>query len=207
MRVTEGERTVKAASLRAGGALNFPAFRSILKEMSLSRLVFLVGLALMIVLPVRQWVVEPIYIATPSMDPTLPVGAHVFLDKVTTRLRGPQRGDIIVFTPPPGAEAESGHEFVKRVIAVGGETIALEEKKVVVNGKPLDDDHAFHSRAGEALQGDNLGPLTVPDGMLFVLGDNRDESKDSSVWKDPKTGEPSPFLPVSNVKGLVRGFY
>ncbi|MFA6319169.1 MAG: S26 family signal peptidase, partial [Elusimicrobiota bacterium] len=64
-----------------------------------------------------------------------------------------------------------------------------------------------HTRSEEKLQGDDLGPLTGPEASLFVLGDNRDESKDSSVWTDPATGEPLRFLPLANVRGLVRGFY
>lgn len=173
------------------------------KGVSLTRLLFLIGLALAIILPIRQWVVEPIYIASPSMEPTLPTGIRVFTDKLTPRLRAPRQGDIIVFAPPMGGE----HELVKRVIAVPGQTVELREKKVFINGQPLEEKYAEHKRPDERLQGDDMEPLVVPEGGLFVLGDNRDESKDSSVWKDPETGAPTPFLPVKNVRGIVRGNY
>lgn len=172
--------------------------------MSLGRLLFLFLVAAAVVLPVRLWVVEPIYIATPSMAPTLPVGRHLFADKLTLRLRRPRRGDIVVFRPPVGEE--EGREFVKRVIAVGGETVELREKKVLVGGSALDEPYAQFTRAGERLQGDTMEPVTVPEGALFVLGDNRDESEDSSVWKDAD-GNPIHFLPTANVVGVVRGIY
>lgn len=171
--------------------------------MSLGRLLFLVGVALAIVMPIRLWVIEPIYIASPSMEPHLPVGGHVFMDKLTLHVREPRRGDIVVFKSPLGEK----HEFVKRVIALPGEVVEMKEKKVFINGKELWETYARHRRKDEKLQGDDMESLTVPKNALFVLGDNRDESNDSSVWKDPKTGEPLRFLPRKNVRGLVRGFY
>lgn len=170
-------------------------------ELSLGRLLFLLALAVAVVLPVRLWLVEPIYIATGSMEPTLPVGTHLFADKLTLSLRSPRRGDVIVFRPPVG----SG-EFVKRVIAVPGETVELREKKVFIDGKALEEGYARHTRGGERLVGDNIGPLTVPESAVFVLGDNRDESEDSSVWKD-KGGQPVYFLRARDIVGLVRGVF
>lgn len=165
--------------------------------MDLGRLLYLFGIAAAVVLPLRLWVFEPIYIATASMEPTLKVGVHVFMDKMTFRFREPKRGDIIVFAPPEGEEA---HELVKRVIAVPGDTVELKEKKVVINGATVDEPWAHHKRSEEQLTGDNRGPYTLPADAFFVLGDNRDESRDSSVWEDP-------FLPRKKVRGIVRGFY
>lgn len=170
--------------------------------MSFSRLLFLVGIALAIVLPVRYFFLEPIYIASPSMEPTYPVGAHVFTDKVTLYLRDPRRGEVIVFQPPVGV----GPEVVKRVIAVGGDKVEIREKVVFVNGEELFENYVQYKRKGERLVGDNIGPIEVPDRNLFVLGDNRDESKDSSAWKD-EDGDPVYFVPLRKVRGLVRGFY
>jgi len=170
--------------------------------MSLSRLLFLIAIALAVILPIRRWVIEPIYIASPSMEPTMPVGLHVYMDKLTPRLRAPRRGEVIVFVSPLGEK----HELVKRVIALPGETIELREKKVYINGRELEENYVKHDRADEKLQGDNIGPLVVPEGKIFVLGDNRDASKDSSVWKDA-SGQPLYFLPLKNVRGLARGFY
>ena len=171
--------------------------------MNLGRLLFLVVLGVLGALALRAWVGEGIYIASASMEPTLHVGAHLILDKVTYLFREPRRGDIVCFIGPlPPHE-----ELVKRVVALGGETVELREKKVYVGGAALDEPYASYKRAGETLKGDNLGPLEVPKQHLFVLGDNRDESKDSSVWKDPETGEAKPFVPLSRVRGIVRGIY
>lgn len=158
----------------------------------------LFALALAVVLPVRSWVMEPIVIASASMEPTLRVGTLLILDKWTLRGRGPQRGEIVSFRSPISPE-----DMVKRVIAVPGDVIELREKKVILNGKELDEDFAVHHREKETLDGDSLGPLTVPPNSYFVLGDNRDESDDSSVWKKPG-GERLYFLSGSSLQGIVR---
>src|SRR3989338_748067 len=170
--------------------------------MGFSRFLFLLGLALAVILPVLFWVVEPIYIASASMEPTLPVGRRLFADKLTLRFRSARAGELIVFVAPAG----ESKEMVKRVIALPGQTVELREKKVFVNGRELDEPYIQYKRAGERLKGDNLGPLIIPDDGLFVLGDNRDESDDSSVWEDAQ-GQRIYFLPLKNVVGLVRGIF
>lgn len=150
----------------------------------------------------RAYIVEPIYIASASMEPTLSEGTHFFLDKLAYRFREPRRGEVIAFKPRAGGEIES----VKRVIAVGGDVVELRAKQVWVNGEPLVESYAEHRRGDVMLDGDNLGPLKVPDGHLFVLGDNRDYSMDSSVWRTPD-GVRAPFLPLSEVTGKVRGAF
>lgn len=171
------------------------------RGLSLSRIALLAALAAAIVLPVRAWVLEPIWVASASMEPTLPVGQRLFVDKLTLRARLPRRGELIVFQKPVG-EAE---EMVKRVIGLPGETVEIKEKAVFIDGKPLDEPYAAYKRAGERLDGDNFGPVQVPEGAVFVLGDNRDESDDSSVWR--KNEQRAPFLPLDRVRGLVRGVY
>jgi len=167
------------------------------------RLALLVALAVAVVVPLRAWIGEPIYIASPSMEPTLKVGAHVFLDKLTFRFRDVRRGEIVVFRSPVGED----HDSVKRVIAVPGDTVELRDKKVFLNGHSLQERYVRHTRGGEKLTGDDLGPLTLPPGSYFLLGDNRDESKDSSVWTDPETGEPLPFVGRDAILGKVRGVF
>jgi signal peptidase I len=152
---------------------------------------------------VRRWVAAPIVIASDSMAPTLSVGHHLVLDRVVYIFREPRRGEIISFKSPVGEE----HESVKRVIAVPGDTVELREKKVYLNGEHKYERYAHYARPDELLAGDSLGPLTVPAGHLFVLGDNRDNSFDSASWKEPATGAPLHFLPLSAVTGKVRGAY
>jgi len=170
---------------------------------SFKRWAFLFSIAALATLLLRAFVFEGIYIATASMEPTFPIGAHLFLDKLTLLFREPSRGEIIVFRSPVPPYLD----MVKRVIAVPGDIVELKEKKVILNGNPQDEPYAQHTRQEERLKGDDIGPLTVPAGSFFVLGDNRDESDDSSVWRDQGTGEAVYFVPQSQVRGVLRGFY
>lgn len=167
--------------------------------MGLGRLLKLVAIALAVVLPVRAWVAEPVYVASPSMEPALKTGTLLILDKLTLLNRAPQRGDILSFRSPIGEK----NDLLKRVIALPGETVEMKEKIVFINGKELNEPYVVHSRAGERLEGDSVGPLVVPPKSYFVLGDNRDESNDSSVWKDAD-GNPVRFLTLALVQGIVR---
>jgi len=169
---------------------------------TLSRAVTIALVTLAAALLGRAYIVEPIYIASASMEPTLTEGTRFFLDKLTFRFRAPRRGEVISFRPRKGG----GIESVKRVIAVGGDEVEIRAKQVRLNGEPLVESYAEHRRGDVLLDGDNLGPLTVPEGHLFVLGDNRDHSLDSSVWRN-EAGERDPFLPLSEVTGLVRGAF
>lgn len=166
--------------------------------MKLSRLLKLVAIALAIVLPARAWIAEPVYVASPSMEPELRTGTLLILDKLTLQVRPPRRGDILSFRSPV-----EDIDLLKRVIALPGETIEMKEKAVFINGIPLDEPYAVHSRPGERLVGDTMGPLVVPENSYFVLGDNRDESNDSSVWKDAD-GAPLRFLRLRLIQGIVR---
>ncbi|PIR18920.1 MAG: signal peptidase I, partial [Elusimicrobia bacterium CG11_big_fil_rev_8_21_14_0_20_64_6] len=148
--------------------------------------------------PVRAWVAEPIYVASPSMEPALKTGTLLILDKLTLRARSPQRGDILSFRSPV-----DDLDLLKRVVALPGETVEMREKIVYINGKELEEPYVVHSREGERLEGDSLSPLVVPDDSFFVLGDNRDESNDSSVWKDSE-GQPLRFLRLRLIQGIVR---
>lgn len=171
--------------------------------MRFSRLVFLVLIVFAIVAPIKLFVAEPIYITSASMEPTLKKGVHLVLDKLTYRFRKPERGEIISFRSPVGEP----HDSVKRVIAVEGDMVEMRDKLVFVNEKQLYEPYVKYSRQDERLAGDTFVPLFVPDNHLFVLGDNRDESRDSSVWKDAETGERIYFIALSRVTGKVRGLY
>jgi signal peptidase I len=164
----------------------------------LLRFARLFAFALAVVIPVRAFVAEPIVIASASMEPTLTVGSLLILDKLTLRERPPRRGEIVSFRSPTHAE-----DMVKRVIAVPGDVIELRNKKVFLNGVVQDEEYAVHHRENETLDGDTLGPLTVPPESYFVLGDNRDESDDSAVWKSA-SGRRIYFLSGAALQGIVR---
>ncbi|NNN05628.1 MAG: signal peptidase I, partial [Elusimicrobia bacterium] len=133
-----------------------------------------------------------------SMEPTLSVGTLLILDKWTLRVRPPRRREIVSFRSPVSAE-----DMVKRVIAVPGDQIELRGKQVILNGAAQDEGYAVHRRQNETLDGDDLGPMTVPADSYFMLGDNRDESDDSTVWRAP-SGRRVYFVARSALQGIVR---
>lgn len=167
--------------------------------MGLLRLLKLVAIALSVVLPGRYFLGEPVYVASPSMEPTLRTGTLLVLDKVTLRLREPRRGDILSFRSP----VEKDVDLIKRVVGLPGETVELKEKSVFINGIQLDEPYVVHHRAGEKLEGDTIAAFVVPKDGWFVLGDNRDESNDASVWKDGD-GKPVRAVRRSLLQGLIR---
>lgn len=163
------------------------------------RLLFLLVLSAAGALVVRTYVIEAISIATASMEPTLFVGSSYLLNRAVYRLRLPKRGEIVSFPSP--LNPKDG--MVKRVIAIAGDDIEMRDKKVYLNGELLQEPYTVYKRADQRLEGDTMAPMKVPEGTVFVLGDNRDESFDSSVWKDPKTGDRLYFISVASIRGKV----
>lgn len=151
-------------------------------------------IAILIAAFIRTFVVQAFKIPSGSMKPTLEIGDHILVNKFSYGVKipylrttiipigQPQRGDIAVFIYPE----DKTKDFIKRVIAVGGDTVEIRSKKVFINGAPMEDHHGVHVEDiiyPKALQRrDNLGPIKVPEGTLFVMGDNRDQSYDSRFW-------------------------
>ncbi len=106
-----------------------------------------------------------------SMDPTLLSGEYLIVNRLSYRFANPQRGDIIVFYPPPHPD----EEYIKRVIGLPGDQVEVKGGHVYVNGQLLDEPY-LQART------DTPGIWKVPAGQLFVLGDNRDNSSDSREW-------------------------
>ncbi len=135
------------------------------------------------------------------MEPTLKKGRNLIVNKLVVRFRDPKRNEIVVFHTPQGPNKD----LVKRVIAVAGDLVSIEKKKVYLNHQLLQENYTQYTRPDEILEGDNLAPIRIPEGYIFVLGDNRDESRDSRDWTSKEKGEWSPYVPVSSVKGIVMG--
>ena len=151
------------------------------------------GVALILALVIRSFVVQAFKIPSGSMLPTLQIGDHILVNKFIYGVRlpilgnmvlevgTPKHGDVIVFVYPEDPQKD----FIKRVVAVAGDVVEVDAKKLTVNGKPVSDPYA-HYADGESIGGqpqrDNFGPFTVPRGTVFVMGDNRDRSYDSRFW-------------------------
>ena len=149
-------------------------------------------IAIVLALVIRTFVVQAFKIPSGSMLPTLQIGDHILVNKFIYWFTDPQRGDIIVFKFPQ----DEGRDFIKRAIALPGEKVEVRGKQVYVNEKPLQEPYAAH--LDRAIQEsplsprDSFGPVVVPPGQLFMMGDNRDYSMDSRFWG---------FLDMKKIKG------
>jgi signal peptidase I len=130
----------------------------------------------------RPFIIQPFAIPSGSMEPTLLVGDKLFVNKFIYRFKPIHRFDVIVFKYPQNPKVD----YIKRVIALEGETVQLIDGKVYINGQPIEENHKMYPSY------DNFGPVKVPQGHLFVLGDNRGNSEDSRYFG---------FVPVQNVLG------
>src|SRR5262252_10366266 len=173
-------------------------------------------IAVILALFVRTWVVQAFKIPTGSMENNLLIGDHLLVNKFifgptplaigrhTLPVRPIRRGDIVVFKYPE----EPDRDFIKRVIGLPGETLEVREKKVYINGTPLDEPYVHFlqpptatSELSEVTSFDvreRYGPVTIPADQYFMMGDNRDNSQDSRYWG---------FLPRELVKGKALVIY
>lgn len=139
-------------------------------------------IALILALAVRAFVLQAFKIPSGSMIPTLQIGDHILVNKFIYWFRDPQRGDIIVFKYP----MDESRDFIKRIVALPGETFEVKNKKVYINGKPLEESYPVFAQGPGASEitvpKDNYGPLTMGKEQFFMMGDNRDSSMDSRWW-------------------------
>jgi signal peptidase I len=167
-----------------------------------------IGLALLIALAVRSSVVQAFWVPSGSMLPTIQIGDHIFVNKLAYAVRVPligteivkvgdvHRDDVVVFVSP----VDPSTDLIKRVIAVPGDTVEIRNKKLIVNGEPFADPHAYFSDTSITPTGhrDNMPPTKVPEGKFFVMGDNRDRSYDSRFWG---------FANIADIKGKATFVY
>lgn len=168
--------------------------------------------AVVLALFIRTWSVQAFKIPTGSMENNLLIGDHLLVNKwryaptlssverAVLPITSLKRGDIVVFKYPEDPE----RDFIKRVIGLPGEKLELKTKVVHINDQPLDEPYVHfllppgHGGAQSFDVRDNFGPVTVPDGHVFVMGDNRDNSQDSRYWST---------LPISYIKGRAMMVY
>ncbi len=175
-------------------------------------------IALLLALFIRTFIIQAFKIPSGSMEPTLLIGDHILVSKFSYGVHipnvipfihlklfpdivlfseMPERGDIIVFKFPKNEQ----RDFIKRVIGLPGDLIQVKSQKVYINDKPYEDPSAFHSEAPSPdpiMPRDDFGPMVIPDGHLFVMGDNRENSQDSRYWG---------VLDVKKVKGKALVIY
>ena len=194
------------------------------------------AVALLLALVIRTFVVQAFKIPSGSMLPTLQIGDHLLVNKFLygarleipltdvslgrlPGIRAPIPGDVIVFLAPARASADrQRRDFIKRVIAVEGQTIEVRAKQVYIDGKAWDDPHATFlagkpdpgvERAPNPMvrpcgslidqgSGRDCAPFKIPAGNVFVMGDNRDQSYDSRFWGP---------VPIDDIKGQALIIY
>lgn len=163
-------------------------------------------IAVLLALVIRTYLVQAFKIPSGSMEDTLAIGDHLlvskfmygtkipFVDRRVLTIRDPRQGDVIVFEYPE----DPSKDFIKRVVGTPGDVVEGKEKKVFVNGILYVNPHEIHKEKDiipkEMNPRDTFGPVTVPAGSYFVMGDNRDRSYDSRFWK---------FVRRDQIKGLA----
>jgi signal peptidase I len=189
------------------------------RKNSLFELVFTIAIALLLAFAVQAIAVKPYRIPSGSMEPTLKIGQRVLVDRLSHRLGGqPHVGDVVVFRPPPNAGAgvcgnsQSGdgtqrpcatarpgtdsQTYIKRVVAVGGDTIAIRGGHAIRNGHLAREPFTLPCAEGNGC--DFPQPIRIPQGYVFLMGDNRGASDDSRYWGP---------IPVSHVIGKAFATY
>ena len=166
------------------------------------------GIALILALVIRAFMVQAFSIPSGSMQPTLLIGDYLLVNKFSYGIRNPltnkvwvqvgqpQRGDVVVFIFPQ----DPAKDYIKRIIGLPGDRIEIVNKKVFINGKLFETPQAVYDdpmiipapqRSTDSAR-DNLGPVVVPAHSFFVMGDNRDHSYDSRFWG---------FVPMDSLRG------
>jgi len=174
-------------------------------------------IALVLALLIRTFIVQAFKIPSGSMEPTLLIGDHLLVSKFSYSIHVPnevpftsiqlfpdihffssvpERGNIIVFKFP----LDPSKDYIKRVIGLPEETIQIIRQRVYINDKLLKEPYAHHSQPSSPDSGtrDNMAPLRIPEGHVFVMGDNRENSSDSRVWG---------VLDLKNLRGKAQWIY
>jgi signal peptidase I len=175
-------------------------------------------IALLLALLIRTFIIQAFKIPSGSMENTLLIGDHILVSKfsygthipneipfldiklfddIVLFSKVPQRGDIIVFKFPK----DERRDFIKRVIGLPGDFLEVRRQKIYINKKLFEDTHARHTDPASNdsfVPRDDFGPVLVPEGYVFVMGDNRENSQDSRYWG---------FLNIKKIRGKALMIY
>jgi signal peptidase I len=137
----------------------------------------LVAASLAVALVVRGFLIQAFYIPSESMVPTLVKNDRVLVNKLSYKLHDVHRGDIVVFKAPPGAATAQVKDLIKRIVGLPGETIEGRNGSISINGQPLDEPYLSPD-----VRSRDFPPEKIPPDKYYVLGDNRQDSRDSTFF-------------------------
>ncbi|RZU73969.1 signal peptidase I [Micromonospora kangleipakensis] len=161
----------------------------------------LLGVAILVAVLVRAFVLQTFFIPSPSMENTLKIDDRVLVNKLVYDFRSPHRGEVIVFEAPTEWSGNpDGEDFIKRVIGVGGDHVVCcdAQDRLVINGRSLDEPYIYPGNK----PADQDFEITVPQGRLWVMGDHREASGDSlEHWQQSGQDITEATIPEDQVVG------
>ncbi|MFE0590408.1 signal peptidase I [Micromonospora echinospora] len=164
----------------------------------------LLGVAILVAVLVRAFVLQTFFIPSPSMENTLQIDDRVLVNKLVYDFRSPERGEVIVFKAPTEWSGNpDGEDYIKRVIGVGGDRVVCcdDQDRLMINGRSLDEPYVYSVDGRRDKPADQEFDVTIPKGRLWVMGDHRSASGDSLEHWERLQDIDLATIPVDDVVG------